>query len=30
MFQMQQEGAYCQRLSRETDNEETKGSRRIG
>jgi len=29
MFQMQQEGAYCQRLQRKTDNEEIKGARRI-
>jgi len=29
MFQMQQEGAYSQRLQRKTDDEETKGARRL-
>ena len=29
MFQIQQEGVYCQRLQRKTDDEETKGVRRI-
>ena len=29
MFQMQQEGAYCQRLQRKTNDEEVKGTRKI-
>ena len=29
MFQIQQEGAYSQRLQRKTDDEEMKGARRL-
>ena len=29
MFQMQQEGAYSQKLQRKTNNEETKDARRF-